>query len=655
MGNSRAAVAAWVLVGLTVLAEAIAIGLSLGSEPVYDTIAYAVNAVVLAGAGALIVDRHPANPIGWLFLGFALLGALAADVAQGWGLRAAAEGWPGGPVAEWVSTISWLLSGFGWTLTFLLFPDGRLPGPRWRPVLWASAVGVMLAALGWSLSPDRTEEFAAGVNPFAAPWLPTDALLVVGMVLFLPAFLLSALSLVVRYRRATGETRQQLKWMVAAAALVGMALPASFLLWYVTPLAALLATVALLGLPLATCIAILRYRLYGIDVIIDRTAVYGTVTVLLAAVYGLIAVVLGIWLGRGSGWVTAIATLVAAVLFRPLRDRVQDRVDRRFHRARYRAVRGMTGFLEQVRAGEVPAEQVEAQLRRFTRDPELRLLIHLPASEVFVDLTGAPADPLADGPGRVTLDRDGRPLAVVLPGDPPADPVLLRRAVDAGSLAIEITRLNLELRRQLAQVEQSRARIVQAVTEERRRLERDLHDGAQQRLVAIGLALRHAQHELRAGAGSAAGRTLDEAVAEVTVAIDELRELARGLPPAQLDGGLGPAFRDLARRVPIPVDLRAPDERFDRGLEGAAYFVGCEGVTNAVKHAGASLVTLHAGRRDGRLVVTVSDDGVGGATPRAGSGLAGLADRVAALGGVLRIDSPVGVGTTLSAELPCGS
>jgi signal transduction histidine kinase len=200
----------------------------------------------------------------------------------------------------------------------------------------------------------------------------------------------------------------------------------------------------------------------------------------------------------------------------------------------------------------------------------------------------------------------------------------------------------------------TRAGVVDAFASELRRIERDLHDGAQQRLVSIGLALRHAQHQLGGGTPERAGATLDSAVAEIAAAITELRELAQGLPPAQLDAGLAPAFEDLARRAPVPVEVRVPADRYSREVEGAAWFIGCEAVTNAVKHARASRIAVSADRSDGRLVITVADDGVGGATVD-GSGLRGLADRVTALGGVLRVDSPAGAGTTLMAELPCGS
>ena len=645
------------LLGLTIVSEVAALLLSWSLTSQFNAVMYAVSGVVLAGAGALVAARHPRNPIGWLFCGFALLSALAGDAALGWGLRAAAEGWPGGAVGEWLAATSWLPSGFGWILTFLLFPDGHLPGRRWRLVPWLGAIGLVLAVPGWSLNPDRTSEFASGHNPLAVPALPTDALLSVGTTLFLGALVASAASLVVRFRRSTGDERQQLKWFAAAAAYAGVALPATVVLWYVNPAVQVLASTAVTALAIAACVAILRYRLYDIDVIVDRTVVYGIVTGLLAAAYGLTTLILGTSLGAGSGWVTAAATLVVAVAFRPLRDRVQDVVDRRFHRARYEAVRRMADFLEALRAGRAAPEEVQGVLRELTGDPQLELLVFLPESQLYVDVNGVPATDPQDGQRkRIDVERAGRPLGQVLCGGAAQqDPTLVRSLIEHGGLAIEIARLHVEVRRQLAEVQASRARIVNAGTEERRRLERDLHDGAQQRLVSIGLALRHAQHQLGTSTVKHASRTLDEAMVEVKMAIDELRKLAHGLPPAPLDAGLAPAFRDLARRFTVSVEVTAPRERFDRGTEGAAYFIGCEGLTNAVKHAQATSISLSARREDGHLVVTVVDDGIGGAEAVPGSGLSGLADRVAALGGALRIDSRPGVGTTLTAELPCES
>ena len=457
------------------------------------------------------------------------------------------------------------------------------------------------------------------------------------MTLYVVALVAAVVSLALRWRGARGIVRQQLKVMALAAALAAVLLPMSFVLWYVSPVAPLLAAVALVGLPVAVGVAILRYRLYDIDTLIDRTVVYAAVTALLAGLYVAVTLGLGTALGGGSAWITALATLLVAVAFRPLRDRVQDLVDRRFHRARYHARRRMADFLEAVRAGRSAPEEVEPLLRELLDDPGLRLLVHEPAEPARW------AIPVTSG--------DRRLGTVVLSRRPPADAIAV---VDSAGLAIEIARLQVELRGRLAEVQASRARIVTAAHDERRRIERDLHDGAQQRLVSIGLALRHAQHQLGGDTPRKASTTLDGAVAEITVAINELRELALGLPPAQLDAGLAPAFADLARRAPVPVDVRVPAARYSREVEGAAWFIGCEGVTNAVKHARATRIALTADRSDGRLVITVADDGVGGATVD-GSGLRGLADRVNALGGVLRVDSAAGAGTTLTAELPCAS
>jgi signal transduction histidine kinase len=177
----------------------------------------------------------------------------------------------------------------------------------------------------------------------------------------------------------------------------------------------------------------------------------------------------------------------------------------------------------------------------------------------------------------------------------------------------------------------------------------------QQRLVSIGLGLRHVQHEWVAGRPGDATEALDEAVADIATTIEELRELAHGIRPGCLEVGLAPALHDLADRARLPVTVEACDRRFPPEVETAAYFTACEGLTNAVKHAGASGIRLAAHDVGGRLVVSVADDGVGGARIRRGSGLAGLADRIAAHGGTLTVDSATGAGTRLVAEFPCAS
>jgi signal transduction histidine kinase len=522
-----------------------------------------------------------------------------------------------------------------------------------------------LLVLAGALRPGRyAEPFAKVSNPLglAGAGGVMDGVDFAGWLFVIAGIGLGAAAMVVRLRGARGIERQQLKLVLAVGSLAATVAALLMSTWLVWPTGHLQLRIAVLGLcfasvPLVAGVAILRYRLYEIDVVVNRTLVYVALTLVLTAAFAATVVLLGAVLGRGSGWATAAATLVVAVVFRPLRSWLQNAVDRRFNRARYDALRRVADFLEDLRAGRSAPEEVEAVLRQVLSDPRLELLFFLPEGELYVDGRGISVSDIPDdGRERVPVERGGQPLGVVLHN--PAsqeDPTLLRKVVEAAGLALEIARLNVALRRQLAEVEASRSRIVAAGNEERRRLERDLHDGAQQRLVSIGLALRHAQHELSTSSPERASLTLDGALAEVALSIDELRELAHGLPPAQLDAGLGPALRELARRVPVRVEVKAPAERFDRGLEVAVYFIACEGLTNAVKHAHASRIMLSAGRENEKLVVSVIDDGAGGAKPKPGSGLNGLADRVAAYGGSLRVESNVGAGTTLIAELPCGS
>ena len=233
-------------------------------------------------------------------------------------------------------------------------------------------------------------------------------------------------------------------------------------------------------------------------------------------------------------------------------------------------------------------------------------------------------------------------------------PALLGDVLAAAAPTVEIIRLREEVRVQLREVAESRARLVRAGFEERRRIERDLHDGAQQRLVTLGIVLRRMQRSLPEGAGILAP-ALDAAVDEVARAIADLRTIAAGIRPARLDEGLGSALNDLARTVPLPVDVDVAVTDVPAPLEEAAYFVVCEAVTNAVKHGRASRVAVSASRVDGLLCLSVEDDGIGGAKPRRGSGLVGLADRVRAHGGTISIDSPPGGGTRVAVEIPCAS
>jgi signal transduction histidine kinase len=317
------------------------------------------------------------------------------------------------------------------------------------------------------------------------------------------------------------------------------------------------------------------------------------------------------------------------------------------------AVAGLVVELERT-----PPGGVRDALARTLGDPTLELALWLPDRGEYVDATGRPVTLPGSDSGRATtiLGLRDSPVAALV-----HDPILLERqkllasAGAAARLALENERLQAELRAQLAELQASRKRIVAAGDDERRRLERDLHDGAQQRLLSIGLALQLARARLGPDANGATD-LLAEADQELRATLDELRELARGIHPAVLtERGLAAALRSLADRATVPVTIaEMPDERLPAATEAAAYFLVSEALANVAKHARASHVRVRVAHTGGQLLVEVDDDGVGGADPSGGSGLRGLADRVHALDGRLSVESTPGRGTTLHAAIPCG-
>lgn len=633
------------LLASTVLAEIGAVVLSVGLEPAYDTWLLLLFSTALAGTGTLVLARHPHHLIGWSLLGIGVLSSVS-DVTQGYGLRAEDRGWAHGPLAELVSAATWLPQSPLFVVIVLAFPRDRLDS-RWTRVPVALCVlGVTLGDSGYLLDPMSDASFVSGTNPYAVGGPGPGVLYSVGMTLVVASLAVALVNVVVRFRRSVGIERQQLKWFVFASGFLVPTLALSAALWTAVPAVRVLCAVALTLWPVAIGAAVLHYRLYDVDLVISRTVSYLTLTVALATVYAGTVVSLGALVGRSSAWVTATATLLAALAVRLLHGRVQRLVDRRFRPERQGALAEMEGFLGELRHGRAEPEAVVGALRSALDHTDLEVHYELPGD----------ATPEVTPPRELRDVRRSNALVARISWTPrdDADRALLADLLPLAALPIDMARLRVELRRQLDEVAASRARIAAVADEERRRIERDLHDGAQQRLVSIGLTLRHAQHQL-ASSPDEVGATLDGAVVEVTGAIEELRALAHGLRPASLEAGLGPALRDLASRSPLRVDVVAGRDRYPADVETAAYFVACEGLTNAVKHSRAREVALRVEHLDGTLHVSVADDGVGGASMDHGSGLTGLNDRVAAHGGRLVVDSVRGRGTTLSAELPCVS
>jgi len=351
--------------------------------------------------------------------------------------------------------------------------------------------------------------------------------------IFVLSLLAAPVAIWSRRRSATGIERLQLRWLAYS----GLLIPVQFALGWAAQSASLEVpdvwsiTLLELGIVTAVGIAVLRHRLYEIDRLVNRTLVYVPLTLLLGAAFAAVVVGLGSLIGgRGGPIPTAAATLAALALVRPLRAALQRIIDRRFNRPRYEALRRIERFLVAVREGREAPEQVEGVLREALGDRSLEVRYRLPESGFYVDAAGHVVGAGVDGRrAAAPVDRGGTRLGIVL-HDPLLSerPDVLRSALDAAGLAIEIARLRAEVTRQLAEIERSRDRLLLARADERRRLERDLHDGAQQRLVALGMSLRRVQRRL--DPRERAHGTLDDAVGEVAGAVGELRALARGVP-----------------------------------------------------------------------------------------------------------------------------
>jgi len=360
---------AWGMFGLTVVFLVAMVGLSAGREELFDTILYGLLTFSLAFVGALITSRHPDNRIGWIFCALGLFGAFA-EAAEGWGYLAQDHNLPGGKAGEWLIFWSWIVDMNAWALVFLLFPDGRLPSRRWRPWLGVLITGLALALPGQALTSGHSEEFSSGGNPLGTDAIPTDLLLNIGLTLLLVTLLAGVVALVVRFRRGSSVERQQLKWFAFAATLLAVAGTAAIFLYYDSVLIQVLVALALIALPAAAGISIFKYRLYDIDVVINRTLVYGALTATLAGIYLGSVLLLQLVLSgvtEGSGPAVAASTLGVAALFRPARSRIQELVDRRFYRRKYDAQRTLEAFSSRLR-DEVDLGTLNAELGAVVRE-----------------------------------------------------------------------------------------------------------------------------------------------------------------------------------------------------------------------------------------------------------------------------------------------
>jgi signal transduction histidine kinase len=626
------------------------------------------------GMGALIVARQPRNTIGWIVLlsgPFAAIG-LATD---GWALRSfarAAGPLPLGTFAAWVanlilgSHLLFLVIG----LLLLLFPDGRLPSPRWRWLLWYGAFvyGVLaVTAALWSV--DVTGIFARPLHPLlpgqavarevAAPFLAIQLTVVAACVA----------ALIMRFRRARGDERQQLRWFVYTVTVVIAAVVISIVVIFGNGRYSL-ALFSLIPIPIA--VAVLKYRLYDLDLVISKTIVFGTLAVFITAIYAATVAGAGALAGRrGSLALAAVAAAVIAVAFQPLRERVQHLANRIVygrHATPYEVLAEFSGRMADAYATEeVPRRmaQILAQgTGAQTAEVWLALGAELHRAAAWPGETLAAATlpvlaagdlPLVPGADRaVPVLHRGQLLGALsvrmAPGSPltAAQDKLIRDLAGQAGLVLRNARLIEELRG-------SRQRLVAAQDSERRRIERNIHDGAQQQLVALAVHLRLTDSlidEDPAGAHAA----LRDLQAQAGEAARDLRELAHGIyPPLLADRGLPDALAAQARRSPVPVVTEARSVgRYSQDIEAAVYFCCLEALQNIAKYAGAGSARLRVSAVNSHLSFEVTDDGLGfdPAATAHGTGLQGMSDRLEALGGSIEIRSLPGQGTTIAGRIP---
>jgi signal transduction histidine kinase len=663
------------LAAFAIAAISASIGIRIAADPrAFDPVdlVYVGAGTAFGVVGSLISGRRPANPIGWLFVSVAVGVAFDALLISVGGLDASGSASETGRVAEWLEGWTWVPLIFVPTIfPLLLFPDGRLPSRRWRPFVWMGVLGVVAFSFSMAFDPRSY----GGELPISLR--PPEALVeaaALGALLLIASLAAAAVAIAVRFRRSSGEERQQLTWLTYAGTTAAIFIVGSFAAGGILDtvgvdvdggpvgdLLNLLVIAGMLLIPVAMAVGILKYRLYDIDLVIKKTVVYAILAVLLFL------------LGVVPAWVTAgfvfeltgeseiswaLAGLVVGIALWPLRRVSRKIADRIVFGKRATPYEVLTEFSTRV-AETYAAEDVLVRMAQVLGEA-----VGADAATVWLG-RGGRARPVATWPPDAVTDgafpasafevrHQGRTLGALSVEMPPRDPMtpakerLIRDLAGQAGLVLRNGAL-------IEDLKASRQRLVAAQDAERRRIERNIHDGAQQQLVALAVKQRLAATLI--GKDDARARTLhDELQADTDRALEDLRDLARGIyPPLLADRGLGAAIEGQARKSPVPVHVDTDRiGRYPQETEAAVYFSTLEALQNVAKYAEASRASVRLAQANGTLTFEVSDDGRGFDPDAAerGTGLQGIADRLAALGGELEVTSAPGDGTTVSGRVP---
>jgi signal transduction histidine kinase len=647
---------------------------------------------ILFGSVGALIARRTGNRIGWLFL-WASVFMLVTTAAEAYVYRSsiASTPLPGvSAVAVFDQATPPILAAFPVAI-LMLYPTGRPPTPRWRPWLWilVAAIALIEVFVVTRPGPINTNHSEGLTNPFGVEALAGIA----GGVLTIAGWVVAAVAvaalvgLVLRYRRSSGDEREQVRWLAYLGILAGIFLALSGV-GSGLPGAAIVGDVGWagfvlclgIGVPAAITLAILKYHLYGIDVVINKTVVYAALAVFITAVYVLLVVGLGALFGsRGkpNAPLSILATVVVAVAFQPVRERVQRFANRLVYGKRATPYEALSNLSDRV-ASSLATEELLPRMARILAEAtgavradiwlaaggSVRIDASWPvdaerlppmfvADEELTELAGydrvAPIRHRGDLLGALSIVKK-RGEAVT----PTEDRLIVDLAGQAG-LVLRNVGLTEQLLARVDEIRASRQRLVAARDEERRRLERNIHDGAQQQLVALAVKLRLAGQSLDRDEAAAA-ELLRQVRVDSADALENLSELARGIyPPLLADRGLIVALEAQARKSPVATSVSSEGiDRYPQEIEAAVYFCALEALNNVAKYSGADRTYVRVGSSNGELRFEVSDDGHGfdSAATRYGTGLQGMADRLDAVGGSLEIRSAPGSGTTVVGRVP---
>ena len=626
------------------------------------------TAITYALVGALVASRHPRNRIGWIFSAEGVLVGLT-ELASSYSAagQSGQAVLPDIPIARWLSLWIWIpTTVLPLTFLLLLFPDGRLPSARWRPVAWSAGLGLALYILSTALHPRPPNEPNPPVNPYGIPGAAgaLDRLGYITLPLLMVGSFGALAALVVRFRRSRGVERDQLKWLAYGGVLAVLALTIMSAWSASRPddlvaheLTLSIVWITLTIIVIAAGIAILRHRLYDIDILINRTLVYGALSVGVAGIYVLLVGALGaLFQSSGNLVIALLATGLAAFLVQPLRTRLQRSVNRLMYGERDNPYTVLSSLSQQLKTTLAPAAVLPTIAQVVAQTLKLPYVALALIQDNGLEIAAAYGRPVGD-PVRLPLVYQAETVGQLLvapraPGESftPAERRLLDDIALQAGVAVHAVRLTADLQR-------SRERLVAAREEERRRLRRDLHDGLGPQLASLTLTIAAARELLRQDV-DAADMLLQELATHTQAAIADIRRVVYALrPPALDDLGLVLVLREQAAhysQAGLQITIDAPEHLppLPAAVEVAAYRILQEALLNVVRHAHARTCLVRLTLGDA-LDVEIRDDGVG--LPPAGQtgvGLTSMRERTDELGGTCRIESVPGSGTCIHVQLP---